>query len=169
MGASYSERTGYGKNLSEAWGQVHNQASWESGHEYSGDFGSKYDAVEVTVPKGLKAGKFLNLAHELLDLPSEEKIADIERDVKSFYKGEAKKRYAKIAREWRRERTRFDRKVKPEHRFAVERLAAVIDDKWGPAAAVELTGSELKAAKQYHGIVGRRGLRVWKFAGYCSS
>lgn len=59
--------------------------------------------------------------------------------------------------------------VPPQYAAAVLRAAKISDDKWGPAAAVEIKGEELVALKAKHPGRFPEGVRVFYFFGWASS
>lgn len=58
--------------------------------------------------------------------------------------------------------------VPPEHAAAVLRAARISDDKWGPAAAVEIKGDELAALRVKYPNRFPEGKRVFYFWGWAS-
>lgn len=60
------------------------------------------------------------------------------------------------------------KEVPPEHRDAVLRAADVSDNKWGPAAAVEIKGEELAALRAKKPGRFPEGDRVFYFFGWAS-
>lgn len=57
--------------------------------------------------------------------------------------------------------------IPAEHRGAVRRAAEISDDKWGPAAAVEIVGQELEALKKRYNNVPPNA-RAFYFFGWAS-
>lgn len=173
----YVTTTGRRKRLTpeEAWGLVYDEEGYEDGHSYSGSFGSKHGMVVLARNEKLdpvmgEVGAvvaFLNGEwDEALKPPKRGKITctgcygsgkkfrlpmGVERDTCPDCNGEGKRLRNAEERAAIRKTIAARKKVLALlGETTLRRIAAVYDDKWGPAAAV----------------VGKD--KVW-FGGYCSS
>lgn len=142
MGADTFITIGSGKTFDEAFRAAVKQAQWEYGHGgYTGTIAEKGQAKDCS---DLFAG-YKGIADK-----TKLKIADLAL-LYSYYayatatpKGDMKSVWTK-------------------YHSIIARLSDVCDDKWGPAAGFELTGSTAKQYKQ------KRGDKVFVFIGWASS
>lgn len=177
MGADFFETTATGRNSREAFRQAREDAGYESGHGgYSGTIYEKHDYVLFTLPPRLTAKRLVSLVCEV----EYEGVADnwnltqAKRYAATAPKGQVRKAKAALRQAERdhaksvKRAERFWKALSPEVAELVREAARVAnDDKWGPAAAVELRGSEAAAVRKYRNV--KRGEKVFLFFGYASS
>ncbi|HUW00751.1 MAG TPA: hypothetical protein VMW08_00225 [Acidimicrobiales bacterium] len=151
MGAYDFTTTSLGKTAEQAFDRAVRDAQYEYGHGgYTGSIAEKHDFVLVATPKGTSAERLLAKtydAHAALE--------------------------AEAGTEWARKATAKERKALAYLREKLGHQAdrwieAAEGDKWGPAAAIEVTG---KRAAEIKARAGRKGThdKVFTFTGYASS
>jgi len=178
MGAALDSGHGVGKTFAEAWDDIVKRREFSDGHGgYSGTFAEKPGAQLVHVPAKFNVEKFIRLINEGGDFGD---MAMVYEDIKEARRRNTRKNGTLNKSAFNREAKYLLDTVKQFDRW-VKRCGAAADaaqtfvmiadgDKWGPAAAVELTGSALWKWKKAHPEhKGKRGLRVFYFVGMCSS
>jgi hypothetical protein len=182
MGADFFTDTATGKTAREAFRQAVEHAQYESGHGgYTGTIAEKHEYVLFALPARLTTEKLISL---VCDAEYEGQVDDWSvrqarldyANAKPGTKRAAKTRLVRAEKEYAkqvREAKRFWSKLRPEVAEAVRAVSAVANgDKWGPAAAVEMVGTERSkyiASQKRYGQTVKRGTRVFRFFGYASS
>jgi hypothetical protein len=164
MGACDFITYGFGKDADEAFSRCVQDAQWESGHGgYTGTIAEKGSFRMFSPPRTrLGAGALAECAiyggdtvTEYRKLPPGEKPSGSYRgsygpDGEMVYYVPVQKKLPPAVLEW------------------VQRVHPKVQDKWGPAGCIEVTG---KAAQEYRkraGLKGRKG-KVFVFFGLASS
>ncbi len=140
MGAVSFSRYGTGKTAHEAFRNAQDAAKAEVGHSYgySGDVNAKHGFQVFELPHAISTSKVLGWMHEL-----ERENADRQ------WGGKVKKAAVPI-----------------KHRAYAQQVFRVWDEKWGPAVALPVTGTELKAWKAVRSHLKLApGMKVWRFTG----
>lgn len=172
MGANTFQTYGFGKDSREAFVAAVKDAQWEYGHGgYTGTIAEKATYSLVPLPPRVTSDKFVRWIELMLydDRPYlKQTLAQLESKRAPRGMGdEWRKRKADLRKSLKRiEKERAS--VPAQYQALVERAAAIYDDKWGPALAFELKGTEAKKAKEWAGLKGTRK-RVFYFCGYASS
>lgn len=151
MGAADFTTIATGKTVGEAFNKARRDAQYEFGHGgYTGTIAEKGDFIEIPVPKGTTAERLVAKA-------SEASWAWEQARWNEGYKPTAKERAAV--------RYLIDKLGERTYQRFME---AAHGDKWGPAAALQITGA---AAVKWKERLGRKGThdKVWIFTGYASS
>jgi hypothetical protein len=151
MGAYDFTTTALGKTADAAFDRAVRDAQYEYGHGgYTGSIAEKHSFIVAPTPKGTSADRLLAKTY----------------DAHVALEAEAGGQYAPKA-------TAAQRKALAYLRDKLGRIAdrwieAAEGDKWGPAAAIEVTG---KRAAEIKAREGRKGThdKVWIFTGYASS
>lgn len=176
MGAAEFFEVAIGKTMGEAFDKAYEQAQWEHGHGgYSGTLAEKHSVVDCGV------------------LPARWTGRDFADAVAAARSGDADG-WGLADRAYRLRMKRLVERLRRDVPDAViRRMVDVYHDKWGPAVGIELTGKDLKAAKdRYESTRGRsfqtdsrtgrviagtetklgpssRGLKAYAFFGLASS
>jgi hypothetical protein len=172
MGAVDFQTYGLGRDAREAFKQAVESAQWEYGHGgYTGTIAEKPSYSLVTLPPRVTTDKFLRwLQIEAWSDVSwaREELKRLEHTRAPRGAGETwRKRKADLRKQIKQaERERAS--IPAQHRALVERCAKTFDDKWGPALAFEVRGTEAKKVKAWAGLKGTRK-RVFCFCGLASS
>lgn len=64
-----------------------------------------------------------------------------------------------------------EHKGKNKERYAeklIDKCDYRVDDKWGPAGAIRVTGKDEQMWKKRFGIQGKKGMQIWLFFGWAS-
>lgn len=166
MGACDFMNVGCGKSAQEVFSQLRDDAAYEHGHGgYTGTIAEKSSFTMLPTP---------NTRLDIRDLTecaiSNEDTYTVWRKLKE---GEADPGWGS--------RTKYSndgttttfvpekKKIPDSLKPWVERAARAADDKWGPAACVEITGKQAKEIKERSGFKGKRGIKVFAFFGLASS
>lgn len=165
MGACGYETIGWGKTLQDAYRHACEQAATENGHQhgYSGDIQTSCGVTELRLPKGMSTSKAITALYARQRADWDEQTAQSARaDAHRWpdYAGQA----MKLAREAERSRARELKKVPEAYQSMFARAAVAIENKCGPALAIELKGKALQDAKAAHPELPR-GTRGWIFIG----
>lgn len=161
MGAEYSGMNiGYGRTIDEAFGQVHEDAAYYSGHGgYTGTMAEKGGAIMMgELPPRMSMDQFSTLAQNYADYMG---IGWGKKGTWLEYKD---------GRQITHRTTPIPPRLrgKPAFENMLMRYVKQADEKWEDAAAVKAN----KADRAKH-IKGRRGLKrgtqVYLIEGYCSS
>ena len=151
MGADHFTDYATGKTVGEAFDKARRDAQYEYGHGgYTGSIAEKSGYIEIPVPKGTIAERLVAKGYEAASAWESAKWND-------GYKPTAKERAAvKYLTDKLGERT-YERFMEAAH-----------GDKWGPAAALQITGA---AAVKLKERLGRKGThdKVFILTGYASS
>jgi hypothetical protein len=154
MGATTFLTYSHGRDVGEAFRRAAEEAGWQYGHGgYTGTIAEKSGWVLFELPPRWTVEKMIDLAQRLTDASREHE--DAADGVLGGWVNEVALRKAE------RDLARVRRAAGPH----LERFAAVYNDKWGPAAAVEVRG---KAASAYRARRGIKRGRVFAFAGWAS-
>lgn len=156
MGAANFETIGLGKDLRSAFNSAVESAQWEYGHGgYSGTIAEKHSVTSAGKLQRVSPRKFVDTISSIVD----------EFDVEEQYD----KKLGRYVSKRTNARTKAIARL-PESLKALDwnTIAAAYDDKWGPAAAVEITGKAASEIKARHGRKGTRD-RVFLFVGMASS
>lgn len=159
MGATEFQVTQFGKDAADAFQKAVDEARHDHGHEgYTGTIAEKSEFIEVELPARVSVEKALAWA----GLASEH---DIEVDNASMYDKWDQPKRAKAARKLA---AAAERKIPKQHRELAWKLAEIMDDKWGPALCLRVTGKMVRPMRERYGVKGRRG-DFFVFAGMASS
>ena len=155
MGATTFITVGWGRGAREAFNAAVEHAQYEHGHGgYSGTIAEKHSFTLYHPPKGTRA--------------SVDALSRAAMSVEfAYYDSQFDVRSGVWCRPNAKERARIDRNVKRQNLETLKRcsvpasqldfvrkLASATDDKWGPAGALEVTGSALRDMKKLTGRVG---------------
>jgi hypothetical protein len=182
MGAHYFATAAWGKTPQAAFQAAQERARWEHGHGgYTGTIAEKHDFALFTVPPRMTARKFEMLVSEAAESADVEDARDdlriAEAWLRSKPKGQVRVAQRRV-REWQarvrqyeRDEAKLTRKL-GAHAYLIRQVAEVAHgDKWGPAAAVEVTSpAERKTLAPYwQEGTRKRGDRLFLFFGMASS
>lgn len=137
MGAWSTQQIGLGRDVESAYRQAYSEAEAEYGHQqgYSGAINSKDGhTAPIVLPARWKLNDFVAA------------LSDASDDY--YHSATERARHARLVRDlptWRHH-------------------AEVYGDKWGPAVAIEITGSQATEIKARRGRAGTRD-RVFAFVG----
>lgn len=172
MGAVDFQTYGFGRDAREAFKTAVEQAAWEYGHGgYTGTIAEKPSYELVVLPPRVTTDKFVRWV-ELMEYDDltylRETLGQLEANRAPRGQGEA---YRKRKAELRKQIKQVERdqaSIPEKHRELVRRAAQIWGDKWGPALAFEVRGTEAKKAKEWARLKGTRK-RVFCFCGLASS
>lgn len=169
MGANIDMDVAVGRNLEEAFGIVREARAYDYGHSgYTGTFAEKHGAktVGVKLPPRVSHNDFENM----LERYQEWKDHGYWWDRVLVKEGESPWQH-----EYRKVKRRRDPRPKSMQTTVWDRAISsfldIADDKWGPAAAVELNDKDRLATikQQRRDWLGKQGIRAWFIYGWCSS
>lgn len=144
MGAQQFVVTATGRDAREAFRRVTDEARYMNGHGgYTGTIAEKDTFVMISLPTRTDPWKFAEMAFD------------------AAYAAQAVNYDRKGAR---RVLSRIPARLRP----VAARAGEAIEDKWGPAGCVEVTGSAATKAKAAYGLKGTRQ-KVFVFFGWASS
>lgn len=177
MGSWAFSTTAWGKTPEEAFRSAVEEARYEHGHGgYTGTIAEKGGFALFELPPRVKAKKFVDLVSSAADMSEGEYLHTLVRELEgavvrasSADKPVARRRLAEAKKNLKtheRDVARFERAA-GDLLPLVRRAATVYDDKWGPAVAVEIKGTE--AATMTYRAKPKRGYRLFLFCGYASS
>lgn len=143
MGGHNFETYALGKDAADAYSKAYDRALYEHGHDpYNGTISTTHGFVPLTVP-GVKSRDLIDIVWQLEYTPD------------AFDQAPARLRSG--AQDWERRNKEKERRLYGiwqrlpwKDRQAVKQAASMIE-KWGDCVAVELTGSELTAARKTYG------------------
>lgn len=164
MGATTFSQYALGKTVAEAFASAKYEAQYMHGHGgYSGTLAEKGSYVAFQMPARCSTRKLLDLIYEIEDFQS---VAYMRSSLQyARGKTELRKREAEIRKEERRQAA-FWRKhaaIAP----LLKAIEPVYDDKWGPAVALEVNGTQAKEIKKSMGRAGTHD-KVFLFCGWAS-
>lgn len=172
MGAVDFTSYGFGRDAREAFIQAVQQAQYDHGHAgYTGTIAEKGSYSLISLPPRVPPTRFLSWVEastwaDMTYLREDLKRLEAQRAPRG--QGEAwRKRKAQL-RKSIKQSERDLAKIPAQHREIVERAALTWNDKWGPALAFEVKGTEAAKAKKWAGLKGTRK-RVFCFCGLASS
>ena len=145
MGATDFSAVAFGKTAEEAYHKAVDEALYERGHGgYTGTIAEKSGFHLFEPPKGLTYARAMKLIEEFTTRTY--KIEGME-----WAHDQAKaKREAKAARKWME-------KLDPTLRSWLVKCHNVSEDKWGPAAAIKITGKEAQELRKREGMQRKKG------------
>jgi len=154
MGATGYSTVAAGKTITDAYRRACDEANAYSGHQegYSGDIQTSNGFTEFVLPKGLTIAKLYKLAQAIED--HQYKLNRWEDD----------QRWGTAAQKKRKRPTEPAMLANSPHKYFAQRYYDAVDDKWGAAAAIELTGKAAKDWKAANGFKGTRA-KVFTFSG----
>jgi len=166
MGANIFYTYAFGKTAKDAFRDAVHQAQWEHGHGgYTGTIAEKHDFVMLPKPdtrlsiRDLAGCSINNEEHYWVwrRLKEHEDAKDFDRTTSCMNRdGEW---YTQVA-----ERKKLPEKLVPWIRKAHQ----AVDNKWGPAGCVEITGKDAQEFRKREGYKGKQG-KVFLFFGWASS
>jgi hypothetical protein len=165
MGACEFEQIGLGRDVSEAFCRAVDDAQYEYGHGgYSGTLAEKHGCVLFSVPKGWKAADYAAAA-QMYD-----RREYLDRRLTAADLSWCRTDEERAQRRARHNKDRaLLRKGIASGEDTLRRVASqAYGDKWGSAAALELTAAETKRVKEQRGRKGTRD-RAFLFFGMASS
>lgn len=173
MGATDFVSYGFGKDAKEAFSATVQDALYWSGHGgYTGTIAEKGSYVLFELPPRTQPRKFINWVETLAY--EGDQVEYLREELKRLESTRAPRGQAA---EWRQRKASMRKALKDGERKinsipaavrpVVERAAEVWHDKWGPAVAIEITGTEASRLKADNGLKGTRK-RVFCFFGLAS-
>jgi len=165
MGAYEFLTYGFGKTAQAAFSQCVKDAQYEHGHGgYTGTIAEKHSFVMVATPKTRL--DLVDLAYCALG------DADHITTYRDLKEGEDPKKSTRQQWDSGKQAMIYKvpvrKKLPPKLKAWSDKLQPIIDDKWGPAACVEVTGKAAKEYRDRRGLKGKRG-KVFLFFGLASS
>ena len=166
MGACDFMNRSCGKNARDAFDSLRDHAAYEHGHGgYTGTIAEKGSFVELPTPKTKMD------MEELAECANNEgKTYTVWRELKE---GEASPFWGcRTTYNDDGTKTTFvpeQREIPDDLKAWMKRAVDVANDKWGPAACVEVTGKAAKDYREQVGMKGKRGIKVFLFFGWASS
>lgn len=164
MGATTFSQHGLGKTPEAAFRAAQEHAAYMHGHGgYTGTLAEKGSYVLFKLPPRCTADKVIKLIHEMEDFQS---IAYLRGDLQwARNKTDLRQREAEIRKEERKQASFWRKNAALEK--LLKGIRPVYDDKWGPAVALEITGSKAAEIKKQRGRGGTHD-RVFLFCGWAS-
>lgn len=164
MGATTFSTYGLGKTAEFAFLNARDHALYMNGHGgYTGSLAEKPSYVLFVMPPRCTVKKIIGLLHEVEDFESLEYLRE---DLKyARNKTDLRQREAYLKKEQKRQES-FWRKhanIAP----LLRQIAPIYNDKWGPAVALEIRGSEAAEFKKQRGRAGTHD-KVFYFCGWAS-
>lgn len=159
MGGTNFQTVGVGRDVKEAYQNAVREATYEHGHGgYTGTIAEKDGWAHYIQPARTNAQKYIDAvwAYQWWTICKERVADDVRRGCMPSREDE------KVAR-----KKSVLTKALQKHEHNIARMAKVADDKWGPAVALELTGKDLKEAKERMGLKGTKK-KVFLFFGMAS-
>jgi hypothetical protein len=173
MGAADFQTYGFGKTADEAYRGAVSEALYWSGHGgYTGTIAEKGGYELITLPPRVSGKRFLKWLYDLSWADhseySKERLHYLETHRAPPGKGEAWRKEKAQLRKQIKDAQRVLAKLPKQHLPLLQRAEQIFDDKWGPALAFEVNGTEAREAKDRHGLKGSRK-KVFCFCGYAST
>lgn len=148
MGAYDFQTTEYGSDAAKAFTSAVDHALYESGHGgYTGTIAEKHEFNLFVLPPRIKARDIVRAAWDYNDyLSAVREVEEAERDNLTAKRGHKINVHAETRKAARRSPLKGALR---KHEDLVRHMSEVAyGDKWGPAACLELTGSELLKGAQ---------------------
>lgn len=159
MGATFFQTLSFGKTAGEAFAASRQEALYRHGHDgYTGSIAEKGEFTELTLPARVTPEKVIEWAEYAeeydrhVDEASWNYKAGREREMK------ASQKLAAAA----------ERKIPKKHRDLAWKASEIMNDKWGPALCLKVSGKASQELRERWGYKGKRG-NFYVFAGWASS
>lgn len=162
MGATNFSQTAWGKDANAAFRTATDEARYSCGHEgYTGTIAEKTDFHLVNLKDlGLSRDRFFKALRACEDAEY------AEAEARDTIDRRTKREQAKIDTKARRAKIRFE-KLAGDRAYSIRQLARMVDNKWGAAVAIEITGKAAKELRDRYGLKGKK-IRFYNFFGTAS-